>query len=301
MTQYLVFDIGGTNVKYALMDGEGKLLEKGKRASADNLDDFVAALYEVGDQYKGKFAGIAVCAPGKIDTEKKIIHFGGALPFLDGLNLEETLGARYGVPVSAENDGKAAALCEQWLGELKGVDTGAVLTLGTGVGGGIVVSGKLLHGSSFQAGELSWMITNQGAGLKTMDAYAGFACSAVGMVEKVNQELGNEDVNDGLVAFAAIKSGNEEAGKIFRQYCLDVAVMILNLQTVINGKKVVIGGGISAQGILIEEIRRQFGEILNDNPMLRQQVIPPEIVAAKFRNDTNLYGALFALLQENEK
>lgn len=164
MTQYLVFDIGGTNVKYALMDNEGQLLEKGKRPSADNLDDFIAALYEVGDQYKGKFAGIAVCAPGKIDREKMIIHYGGALTFLDGLNLEETLGARYGVAVSAENDAKAAALCEQWLGELKGVDTGAVLTLGTGVGGGIVASGKLLHGSSFQAGELSWMITNQGAG-----------------------------------------------------------------------------------------------------------------------------------------
>ncbi|UNL37909.1 ROK family protein [Lactobacillus delbrueckii] len=125
-------------MKYALMDNEGQLLEKGKRPSADNLDDFVAALYEIGDQYKGKFTGIAVCAPGKIDTEKMIIHYGGALTFLDGLNLEETLGFRYGVAVSAENDAKAAALCEQWLGELKGVDTGAVMTLGTGVGGGIL-------------------------------------------------------------------------------------------------------------------------------------------------------------------
>lgn len=194
MTQYLVFDIGGTNVKYALVDNEGQLLEKGKRPSADNLDDFVAALYEVGDQYKDKFAGIAVCAPGKIDREKMIIHYGGALTFLDGLNLEETLGARYRVAVSAENDAKAAALCEQWLGELKGVDIGAVMTLGTGV-----------------------------------------------------------------------------------------------------------GGGISAQEILIEEIRRQFEEILKDNPILGQQVIPPEIVAAKFRNDTNLYGALFALLQGMQK
>ena len=77
--------------------------------------------------------------------------------------------------------------------------------------------------------------------------------------------------------------------------------MILNVQTVINGEKVVIGGGISAQEILLEEIRRQFGEILQDNPILGQQVIPPEIVAAKFRNDTNLYGALFGLLQKTEK
>ncbi|KRO19489.1 transcriptional regulator sugar kinase [Lactobacillus delbrueckii subsp. jakobsenii ZN7a-9 = DSM 26046] len=118
-----------------------------------------------------------------------------------------------------------------------------MMTLGTGVGGGIVVGGKLLHGSSFQAGELSWMITNQEAGLKEMAAHTGARCSAVRMVERVNQELGNEDLADGLAAFAAIKSGNEEASKIF----------------------------------------------------------PPEIVAAKFRNDTNLYGALFALLQGMQK
>ncbi|GHN42833.1 ROK family protein [Lactobacillus delbrueckii] len=93
-------------MKYALMDNEGQLLEKGKRPSADNLDDFVAALYEIGDQYKGKFTGIAVYTPGKIDTEKMIIHYGGALTFLDVLNLEETLGFRYGVAVSAENGGK---------------------------------------------------------------------------------------------------------------------------------------------------------------------------------------------------
>ncbi|CDR73524.1 MAG: ROK family protein [Lactobacillus delbrueckii] len=58
------------------------------------------------------------------------IHYGGALTFLDGLNLEETLGSRYGVAVSAENDAKSATLCEQWLGELKGVDTRAVMTPG---------------------------------------------------------------------------------------------------------------------------------------------------------------------------
>ncbi|WP_227671884.1 ROK family protein [Lactobacillus delbrueckii] len=112
------------------------------------------------------------------------IHYGGALTFLDGLNLEETLGSRYGVAVSAENDAKAATLCEQWLGELKGVDTRAVMTLGTGVGG------KLLHGSSFQAGELRWMITNQEAWLKEMADYTGARCSAVRMVERVKPGAG---------------------------------------------------------------------------------------------------------------
>lgn len=74
--------------------------------------------------------------------------------------------------------------------------------------------------------------------------------------------------------------------------------MILNVQTVINGEKIVIGGGISAQPILIKEIRHQFKLLLTNNKMLGDQVTPPEIVAAKYKNDTNLYGALYALLLE---
>lgn len=300
MTQYLAFDIGGTNLKYALMNKEGKILEKGKTLSkTDSLEAFMQSMYEVGDCYQGQFNGIAVCAPGKIDTKKKIIHFGGALPFLDGLNLQETLGKRYNVPVGVENDGKAAALCEQWLGKLHNTRTGAVMTLGTGVGGGILIDNQVLHGNTFQAGELSWMVTDQTAGLKEKAAYTGENCSAVHMIKSVNKALGNDDdLNNGLKAFDAIKNGNEKAIKIFKKYCLNVAVMILNVQTVINGEKIVIGGGISAQPILIEEIRKQFNSILQNNPMLGHQVIAPKIVAAKFMNDTNLYGALYALLLE---
>ncbi len=87
------------------------------------------SIYQVADKYQGKYRGIAVCAPGKIDTEHKIIYFGGALPFLDGLNLQETLGEKYKVPVSVENDGKAAALAEQWHGELQDIDDGVRLPL----------------------------------------------------------------------------------------------------------------------------------------------------------------------------
>lgn len=299
MTQYLAFDIGGTNLKYALMNKEGHILEKGSVPSENkDLDKFMQNMYQVCDKYEGKFNGIAVCAPGKIDTKKKIIHFGGALPFLDGLNLQDTLGKKYGVPVGAENDGKAAALCEQWLGELHNVNTGAVMTLGTGVGGGILIDNRVLHGRGFQAGELSWMAINQAAGLKEKSAYMGELGSAVHMIKAVNKKLGNEKLTDGKAAFEAINSGNADAVKIFKQFCLNVAIMILNVQTVINGEKIVIGGGISAQPILIKEIRNQFNYILQGNPMLGNQVTPPEIVAAKFKNDTNLYGALYALLLE---
>ena len=102
MTQYLSFDIGGTNLKYALINNSGHIIEKDRvKTNTENLDSFIESMYQVADKYIGKFEGIAVCAPGKIDTKHKIIYFGGALPFLDGLNLEETLGKKYHVPVGS--------------------------------------------------------------------------------------------------------------------------------------------------------------------------------------------------------
>lgn len=299
MTQYLSFDIGGTNLKYALINKTGHIIEKGHIPThTEDLEGFIQDIYKICDRYQSEFEGIAVCAPGKIDTQNKIIHFGGALPFLDGLNLQKTLGDRYGVPVGVENDGKAAALSEQWLGELHEVRTGAVMTLGTGVGGGILIDNRVLHGNTFQAGELSWMVINQSVGIQTMQAYTGYLCSAVTMIARINQAVGNSDLQDGVAAFDAIKNNNAKAKQVFEEYCHNVAIMILNVQTVINGEKIVIGGGISAQNILIEEIKRQFNLILTNNPMLKEQVVPPKIVAAKFKNDANLYGALYALLLE---
>lgn len=299
MTQYLAFDIGGTNLKYALMDQKGQILEKNRiKTNNEDLDHFMTSMYRVADHYQGQFNGIAVCAPGKIDTQEKIIHFGGALPFLDGLNLQKTLGEKYKVPIGAENDGKAAALAEEWLGELRDVNTGAAITLGTGVGGGILIDKHVLHGKDFQAGELSWMITDSAASIADLKAFTATRCSAVGMIKKINQALGNSDLTDGLSAFKAINQRDEKAYSIFQQYCFEIAIMILNVQTVINGEKIVIGGGISVQPIVIQEITAQFNRLLESNKMLGQQIIPPKIVAARFGNNANLYGALYALLLE---
>ena len=302
MKKYLTFDIGGTNLKYALVDENGQILEKDRiKTNAEDLDAFMESMYQVADKYQDAFSGIAVCAPGKIDTENKIIYFGGALPFLDGLNLQETLGQKYGVPISVENDGKTAALSEQWLGELRGVDTGVAITLGTGVGGGIIVNNRILHGWTFQAGELSWMITNSGIGVKNMAAYTGVSCSAVNMIKKVNLATGNKDLDDGLSAFEAINIGDLRAMAIFKRYCRNVAIMIINIQTVINASKFVIGGGISNQKILIDEIDNQLHKILDNNPMIGKQMIVPVVVSAKHGNDSNLYGALYSLLRKLNK
>ncbi|WP_455646760.1 family 1 glycosylhydrolase [Leuconostoc sp.] len=97
-----------------------------------------------------------MAVPGKVDHHDETIYGGGALQFLDQVNLPAAL--QLAVPVSVENDGKAAALAELWLGNLKNVQNGAAVVLGTGVGGGLILNSQLYAGSHFQAGELSFMV-----------------------------------------------------------------------------------------------------------------------------------------------
>lgn len=97
-----------------------------------------------------------MAVPGKVDHHDETIYGGGALQFLDQVNLPAAL--QLAVPISVENDGKAAALAELWLGNLKNVQNGAAVVLGTGVDGGLILNGQLYAGSHFQAGELSFMV-----------------------------------------------------------------------------------------------------------------------------------------------
>ncbi|RMW46660.1 ROK family protein [Lactiplantibacillus pentosus] len=302
MSQYLSFDIGGTNLKYALINHSGNIIEKNHIPTiTTSLEEFIESIYQIADHFKGKFDGIAISSPGKIDVKKKIIHYGGALPFLDGLNLGNTLGDRYNVPICVENDGKAAALAEQWLGELKGINTGVALVLGTGVGGGIVIDNHLIYGKDFQAGEFSFIINNFFGKVNDPNTLVGYTCSAVNMIQNINTQLGNTDLKDGLSAFKAIYDKNKEATDIFNEFCRQIAILILNIQSIINSQKIVIGGGISAQPILTTNIKKQLMNLLSESPLLKQQINPPEIVAARFKNDSNLYGALYSLLLQLDK
>lgn len=296
MTKYLSIDIGGTNVKYAELNEAGDVIAKDKVKTQQNLDDFLAEIDQIVEKFQADgLSGIAFCAPGKI--EDTTIRFGGALPFLDGVDFAKRY-EKLGLPIAVVNDGKASALAESWLGSLKGVKNGAAIVLGTGVGGGIIVNGQLLAGEHFQAGELSFGILNVD---KTgYDAMAGSYGSAVQMVERVNQAIGNADATDGLAAFAAINAGQPEAVAIFKNYCKNVAYLILNVQSVVDLKRIAIGGGISAQDAVIDGIREAIDEIREEIPIIKMTLTPPEIVRAQFMNTANIYGALYNLLLKVE-
>ena len=288
---YLSIDIGGTNVKYAELNNAGNIIEQGKIKTSHDKEQFLKNIDQIVEKYvKKEIKGIAFCAPGKIAHTK--IHFGGALPFLDGIDFAVRY-KKYDIPVTVINDGKASVLAENWLGSLKDMQNCAAITLGTGVGGGIIVNGKLLNGAHFQAGELSFLQLNMKE--PGFDGFAGGYASAVQMIRNVNEAIENDDETDGLAAFEAINNGNEKAKKIFDEYCKRIAAIIIDIQAVVDLDAIAIGGGISAQPILVQVINQAYDKVLADNELIRKTFTRPKIVEAKFKNGANLYGALYNL------
>lgn len=288
---YLSIDIGGTNVKYAELNNAGNIIEQGKIKTSHDKEQFLKNIDQIVEKYlKKEIKGIAFCAPGKIAHTK--IHFRGALPFLDGIDFAVRY-KKYDIPVTVINDGKASVLAENWLGSLKDMQNCAAITLGTGVGGGIIVNGKLLNGAHFQAGELSFLQLNMKE--PGFDGFAGGYASAVQMIKNVNEAIENDEETDGLAAFEAINNGNEKAKKIFDEYCKRIAAIIIDIQAVVDLDAIAIGGGISAQPIVVQGINQAYDKVLADNELIRKTFTRPKIVEAKFKNGANLYGALYNL------
>ncbi|MDV0430698.1 ROK family protein [Lactiplantibacillus sp. DA1] len=296
MQQYLVFDIGGTDLKYAIIDRSGKLILKAKQPTQkDSLSQFVQELQVIITQYAGQISGIAISVPGKVHHPDEMIEFGGMLPILNRVRLSDYLDTT--VPIVVENDGKAATLAELWQGNLRAVNNGVVLVLGTAVGGGIVLNHHLIRGSHDQAGELSFMKAGQKFTPLEMFGAQG---SAVRIIKEISQKLGLPTLTDGVAVFDAIKAGNRVATTIFDHYCYQIATLIQNIQSVIDVERYVVGGGISAQASVVENINRQLDRLRANNSMISSTLQRPEVVTSQFHNLANSYGALYQLIQETE-
>lgn len=287
---YISIDIGGTNLKFAEMNNAGEIVRQDTVPTPQNKQDFLKKIKEIVKQYdRPNVKGVAICSPGKI--QDNTVYYGGALTFLDGVNFPSVL-KEFNHRVEVINDGKASVLAENWLGNLKDIPNCAAITLGTGVGGGIIVNGKLVQGKDAQAGELSAM---QIANSDGKNSLAAESCSAVKLVSQVNKLVGTNDLKNGKKAFNEIKKQNSPANELFKKYCYQVAKVIFNIQTVLDLQAVAIGGGISAQPIVVKEINNAYNRLLKSHILLAQ-FRKPKIVTAKFHNNANLYGALYNLL-----
>jgi len=294
---YAVVDVGGTFIKYAVMTAEGEFLQKGKiPTETQDLNLFlesIANIYREAVADQGDIAGVALSMPGFLDVETGYAYNGGGVRCVKEINLIEALRERIPVPVTMENDARCAALAELWHGNLAGCRNAAAVILGTGVGGGIIVNGEILRGKHFVAGELSYfMLEDMGVEFDEKNV-AARAASARGLVIMVAEAKGiPEEELDGVKVFRMIDDGDAAVREILWKFAGNVARLICNIQIIIDPERVVVGGGISTQPLLIEMIRDQARNMMK---LFSWTELPvPDIVPCKFFNDSNLIGALYS-------
>ncbi len=299
MANYLTVDVGGTNIKYAVMNDKIEILEKGEIPTPyEGLEVFIDTIVELYKKYESfGIEALAMSAPGKIDANNGYFYTSGALKYISGVNLKDRLAERIPVPFAVENDAKAAALAELWMGSMHGITNGSVIVLGTGIGGALIIGGKLYRGSTFAAGEYSCVSSRLDLPYDRDHNWANL--NGVGhMVEAyekmVNAEKGSLNGRD---LFTKANEGQPEALKAIEDYCKCLATAIISLQTILDVQRVSIGGGISRQPVLLDTLKRVINEI---NAPFADHVpyTLPDIQPCSFGNDANMIGALYHYLYE---
>lgn len=291
MKKYLVIDVGGTSIKYTKMNENAEILSKGEIATPkSSLEEFINTIVDLYKKHED-IDGIAISAPGRIDAKTGYMYTGGALTYIKDCPMVDLLKKYIPVTITIDNDAKCAANAEVWKGALKNVKCGMVLTIGTGIGGGIVIDGKVHRGHNFTSGEVSFLPTSLDAHANPFKIWA--MVNSTGELITKYAEVNNlnlEDVN-GKVFFDAINNKNSSAIKILDEFADSFALGIYTIQTILDTETIAIGGGISAQTVLIDTINKRTDllfEKLNWTPQKRMNIVP-----CMFGNDSNLIGALY--------
>lgn len=317
-TNYLTIDIGGTYIKYGLMSEDFQLLETDKTPTPTSMEGFLSCLENLVETYHEQILGIAISCPGTINRKTGFVYKGGLIPYLTAIPLAKHLENCFSLPVSVLNDADAAGLAEARLGQLVHASCGAALVLGTGVGLALVTDGNLatladlkaknlllnpigqsLHDKSTNTlQDIGAMLDLHLRGVKSLVANAG---SAVQFVEQASQQLQLSEA-DGRIVFEKLQEeANSDLSDLFADYCREIAYLILNLTSLIKLEKVVIGGGISQQSLLIDSIQASYQEIINEGVGSHHLLQPVAIEACQFHNQANLIGALCFYLEKYTK
>lgn len=297
----LAFDIGGTFIKYALVDEAYQVNDSSKVPTPATIEEFWEALERVICLFQNRITGIAISCPGEINSRLGFVFKGGLVPYLRNIPLASRLNKTFQVPVTVLNDGDAAGLAEARIGNLQDCDCGATFVLGTGVGLALTSNGSLISTWNLKD-YLRWpslgekQVTPEQKQYQTEILRHGISSlvqnsgSAVNFVANASRllELPEED---GVQVFEVLEAGyHEELQDLFASYCREIAILIYNLQSLVRLEKVTIGGGISSQSLLLEEINHQYKSLMEESGEQRFSLV--EIQAARYHNSSNLLGAV---------
>lgn len=283
-----VLDIGGSSIKYGRMDERLAVEQRGKiPAPLKDMNAFFASLDRIWEEIGTNADGLAVSMPGVIDSSGGYAYSGGILQYIRGRHLAREIADRYQTPVWIGNDAKCAGSAEAAYGALQGVRTGIAVILGTGIGGCLILDGKVYTGIHFSAGEFSFLHTNRYAPY-AQDEWWARVNGSDGLLSMVQKHTGSTEALTGEEIFEKAEQGHPDILRALDQFAETAAVQLLNLQCILDAEKIAVGGGISAQPLLIQKLKGHSDRLYRDYPY---PFFQPEITACRFRNDANLIGA----------
>ena len=309
---YIGIDLGGTNIAVGIVDESFKIVKKGSTPTLVNRDpELIIAdmgklclelLAETGIGLEEVVcAGIA--APGSVNPRTGIIEYANNLPFLR-FPIADTLRKYLPVrKVFLENDANAAALGEAVGGAAKGKRLSVMITLGTGVGGGVIIDGKIYYGLNYAGAELGHTVIEYNGrqcscGRKgCFEAYAS-ATALVSMTKEklaackdtLMWEMCGNDINkaDARIAFAAMKKGDRAGKEVVDMYISYLACGITNMINIFQPEVLLIGGGVCNEK---DYLLKPLTEIVNADQYTRNQAVKTEMKIASLGNDAGIVGA----------
>ena len=299
---YLGVDIGGTSVKLALMDADCRILERAEASvSFDRYRTPVQAtvLREAAaflERLDVKPEGIGISATGQISSAGVVIGSNGSIPGWEDCDLRSLFAERWSVPVVVLNDANAAALGEWRLGSGRGCTDMLMVTLGTGVGGGIISGGRLLTGSRGLAGELGHFVFHRDGRPCTCGLRGCFEqyASTAALLRRVEAETGQSMT--GRELFQEAEAGNQPLREIIDGWTEEIAAGLAGLVHLFNPERVVLGGGISTQRAqVIDPVRQKLLRLVMPRFAEHLTVVP-----AMLGNDAGVVGAVCELQQEEQ-
>ncbi len=276
----LAADVGGTNTRMAIVNENGDILNLLKKPThcKDGKDEmirfivsFAGETIEKSKLPKEEIGGMGIGFPGPLNVETGTIFNPINLIGWDSVPLKDILEKELGVPVAIENDANVAALGEWWKGAGSGANSLFCIALGTGVGGGIVLDGKVWHGASSTAGEIGHTTVIRG-GIKCICGNIGcleaYACSGR-ILKRVNNALSKERYNDSLKPFTNLKQvdqmvmqGNRTVINVIKETGILLGIATANIVNLLKPEMVVLFGGVTNLGEhligpLKEEVKRR--------------------------------------------
>lgn len=261
-------DLGGTNLRIAAITTDGQLLEKVTLSTKVDLSpdhvvgEMCDAIQRLSDQYRrgGAVPEAGIGIPGIIDLEAGVVRRSANLPNWSGYPVRSEIERRLGARICLDNDGKLAALGEQWLGAARDVSDMAMVTLGTGIGGAIVLDGKIFHGMNGMAGEFGH-VTIEPEGVPCGCGNRGCAeryASATAVVRMAREAIesghapalakaASSDPQFGAKAiYHLAMEGDQAAQQIFQRFGRALGIMLAGAVNILNLEMFVIGGGVSS-------------------------------------------------------